>query len=163
MLRDVGSYICGATLVVIYAARRMPTTCHHASFIDTLPLTNQWGLRSVGSLKTCHYPVTPRWRQMAFSDIQSRFKCPVAPVTPSGNRWHSVTSSWNSDVQWRQSRPVATGVCLLVAVRSHFGLCLGGRNNPDRASNRILGRRIIISLAPQLNRVSSPFPGDSEL
>jgi hypothetical protein len=32
--------------------------------------------------------------------------------------------------------------CLLVAVRSHFGLRLGGRNNPDRASNRILGRRI---------------------
>jgi hypothetical protein len=43
----------------------------------------------------------------------------VAPVTSSGNR------------------------CLLVALRrSHFGLRLGGRNNPDRASNRILGRRI---------------------
>ena len=42
-------------------------------------------------------------------------------------------SSWHSYVQWRQSR--------LVAVRSHFGLRLDGRNNPARASNRP-GRRI---------------------
>ena len=38
----------------------------------------------------------------------------------------------------------------LVAVRSHFGLRLDGRNNPARASNRP-GRRIIVDLA-------SPFP-----
>jgi hypothetical protein len=56
----------------------------------------------------------------------------------SGNKWHPVTSSGN---KWR---PVTSSGnrCLLVAVRSHFGLRLGGRNNPDRASNRILGRRI---------------------
>ena len=34
-----------------------------------------------------------------------------------------------------------------VAVRSHFGLRLGGRNNPDSgASNRILGSRIIYKI-----------------
>ena len=55
--------------------------------------------------------------------------------------WHSVTSS---HVQWQQVAPVTSSGnrCLLVVVRSHFGLRLGGRNNPDRASNRILGRRI---------------------
>jgi hypothetical protein len=91
---------------------------HIASFFDTLPLTNQRGLRSVGSLKTCHYL-----------------------VTSSGNRWQQVSTGVNR--------------CLLVAVRSHFGLRLGGRNNPDRASNRILGRRIIsFILLPRLGRSS---------
>ena len=81
------------------------SSCH----IDTLPLTNQRGLRSVGSLRLAII----QWQQVA----------------SSGNKWHPVTSSGNR--------------CLLVAVRSHFGLRLGGRNNPDRASNnRILGRRI---------------------
>jgi hypothetical protein len=41
--------------------------------------------------------------------------------------------------------PSSGNRCLLVAVRSHFGLRLGGRINPERASNRILGRRIIYS------------------
>jgi hypothetical protein len=94
--------------------RRMPTTCHHVSFIDTLPSTNQRGLRSVGSLRLAII----QWQQVATGGIQS---LPVAPVTSSGNRCQQVSP---------------------VAVRSHFGLRLERRNNPDRASNRILGRRI---------------------
>jgi hypothetical protein len=51
-----------------------------------------------------------------------------------------VAIQMSSGIQWQQ---VATGGiqmssgarCLLVAVRLHFGLRLGGRNNPDRASN----------------------------
>jgi hypothetical protein len=58
-------------------------------------------------------------------------------------------SRWHSNVQWHHVAfqnfkcPVATGVnrWRLVAVRSHFGLRLDGRNNPARASNRP-GRRI---------------------
>jgi hypothetical protein len=72
-----------------------------------------------------------QWQQVASSHLQ----------------WHPVTSSGASHVQWRQSRPVAPVTssdnrCLLVAVRSHFSLRLERRINPDRASNRILGRRI---------------------
>jgi hypothetical protein len=37
-------------------------TCHHASFIDTLPVTNQRGLRSVGSLRLAII----QWQQVAF-------------------------------------------------------------------------------------------------
>jgi hypothetical protein len=99
--------------------RQMPTTCHHASFIDTLPLFDQSAGTPVSwELKTCHYPVTSsgnRWQQVASSHVQ----------------WHPVTFEWSSGNK-----------CLLVEVRSHFGLRLGGRNNPHRASNRILGRRI---------------------
>jgi hypothetical protein len=50
---------------------------------------------------------------------------------------------------------ISNFVTLLVAVRSHFGLRLGGRINPDRASNRILGRRI--------NSIKPPICSKSEL
>ena len=141
MLRDVGSYICCATLVVMHAAarmRRMPTTCHHASFIDTLPLTNQRGLRSIGwEFKTCHCPVATGGIQMSrwHSNVQWQ------QVATGGNMWQQVASSHV------HSRPVTSSGnrCLLVAVRSHFGLRLGGQNNPDRASNQILGRRICLA------------------
>jgi hypothetical protein len=120
----IRSWISESSMLQHTCAERMPRTCHHASFIDTLPLTNQRGLRSVGSLKTCHYP-----------------------VTPSGNSWHPVTIQMSSHVQWQQvasshDSNVQWQRCLLVAVRSHFGLRLERRNNPERASNRILGRRI---------------------
>ena len=64
-------------------------------------------------------------------------KCPVAPVTPSHAQSRPVTPSGN------RCQQVSTGVNRwhLVAVRSHFGLRLDGRNNPARASNRP-GRRI---------------------
>ena len=111
--------------------RWMPTTCHHASFIDTLPMTNQRGLRSVGSLRLASIQSRP----VATSGIQSR------PVTSSGNKWQQVASS---HVQWQQVassgnkwHPVTSSGgnrCLLVAVRSHFGLRLGGRINPERVS-----------------------------
>jgi hypothetical protein len=98
-------------LLVAARVRRMPTY-HHESFIDTLPLTNQRGLRSV-EFKTCHLT----------SGIQSR------PVAIGGNKWQTVTSSAN---KWH---PVTSSGnrCLLVAVRSHFGLRLG-RINPDTPS-----------------------------
>ena len=82
-------------------------------------------------LTPCLWPISGDSGQWEFKT------CHYYPVAPSGNKW-------NSNVQWRQSRPVAIGVnrCLLVAVRTHFGLRLESRNNPDRASNRILGRRI---------------------
>ena len=62
------------------------------------------------------------------------FKCPVA----------SRGIQMSSGARWQQ---VSTGVARLhlVAVRSHFGLRLDGRNNPARASNRP-GRRITKSL-----------------
>ena len=84
------------------------------------------------------------------SNVQLAFTCPVAPshahspshaqsrpVAPSHAQSRPVTPS---HTQWQQ---VATGVARLhlVAVRSHFGLRLDGRNNPARASNRP-GRRI---------------------
>ena len=81
------------------------------------------------------------------SNVQLAFKCPVA------SRGIHM-SSWHSNVQWRQSRPVAPGGARLhlVAVRSHFGLRLDGRNNPARASNRP-GRRIMYNY-----KFSSPLP-----
>jgi hypothetical protein len=51
----------------------MPTTCHVASFIDTVPLTNQRELRSVGSLRLAilsFFQVASsgiQWQQAAFA------------------------------------------------------------------------------------------------
>jgi hypothetical protein len=104
--------------------RRMPTTCHHASFIDTLPSTNQRfsGLRSVASLRLASIQSRP----VATSGIQSR------PVATSGNKWHPVTSSgnkWHScGVRWQQWQQVA--------VRSHFGFRLEGRIRRPRRLDR---------------------------
>ena len=80
------------------------------------------------------------------SHVQLAFKCPVAPVTSSGNRWQQVATGVN---RWH-----------LVAVRSHFGLRLDGRNNPARASNRP-GRRI--NLFNNATRVINPTLGKKSL
>ena len=91
--------------------RRMPTTCHHASFIDTLPSFDQ----SAGTPVSWELRLAIiQWQQVATGGIQSH---PVAPVTSSGNKWHPVTIQMSSGNR-----------CLLVAVRSHFGLRLGGLN-----------------------------------
>jgi hypothetical protein len=65
---------------LLHAARvrRMPTTCHIASFIDTLPLTNQRGLRSVGNLRLA---------------IQTFTKVFLAIQTSKGfDKWHEVAT-----------------------------------------------------------------------
>jgi hypothetical protein len=118
--------------------RRMPTTCRHASFIDTLPLTNQRGLRSDGSLRLVFVQWHPVTIQMS-SGIQSRFKCPVATggiqsrfkclVATGGiqSRFKCpVATGGASHVQWQQVSPGGSAIA--------FRLRLGGRINPDRAS-----------------------------
>jgi hypothetical protein len=94
--------------------------------------------------------------QSAGTPISWKFKtchCPVASSHDSNVQWQQVASSHDSNVQWQQVAPVTSSGnrCLLVAVRSHFGLRLDGRINPDRASNRILGRRIRIRVKKSSN------------
>jgi hypothetical protein len=98
--------------------RRMPTTCHHASFIDTLPLTNQRGLRSVGNFVRL---AIIQWQQVATGGNRCQ------QVSTGVNKCQQVSTSVN------RCQQVSTGVnrCLLVAVRSHFGLRLERRINPD--------------------------------
>ena len=85
-------------MCVMHAAarvHRMPTTCHHASFIDTLPMTNQRGLRSVGRLrlvivqwqkvarKRWHPKV--QWQQVATGGIQMSSSNKWQQVSPGGS------------------------------------------------------------------------------
>jgi hypothetical protein len=91
--------------------RRMPTTCHHAWFIDTLPVTKSAGLRSGGSLRLAiiqSRPVTP-------SHVQWRQSRPVAPVTSSGNRCLLVTPS---HAQWQQVSPGGSAIAFRFAPRA---------------------------------------------
>ena len=98
--------LCAASRV-----HRVPATWHIESFIDTLPLTNQRGLRSVGSLRLAI-------QQVATGGIQSR------PVAASGNKWYPVTSSGNkwqqvasSHVQWQQVSPGGSAIAFRFAPR----------------------------------------------
>ena len=92
--------------------RWMPTTCHHASFIDTL-FNKVSGFQSVGSLRLA-ISVNHLHRPVATSGNKWH------PVTSSGNKWHPVTSSgnkWHScGVQWQQVSPGGNAI----ALRSFF-------------------------------------------
>jgi hypothetical protein len=93
--------------------RRMPTTCHHASFYK--PCTNQRGLRSVGSLRLASIPSRPvatsgnRWQQVATGGNKWQ------QVATSGNRSHPVTSSGD---KWQQVSPGGSAIAFRFAPRA---------------------------------------------